>query len=59
MRIMLNVPFAENAKAKRMGCRFSSAEKRWYVDDPQNVELLMRWMPKHLKLPHTEKMARG
>lgn len=58
MRIMLNVPFAEREKAKRLGCRFSGAEKRWYVDDPLNVELLMQWMPKHLKSPHVAKKAR-
>lgn len=58
MRIWLNVPFSEKDNAKRLGCRFSGAEKRWYIDNPENVELYMRWIPEHLKAPHSPKRPR-
>lgn len=52
MRIALNVPFAEKDQAKRLGCKWNGAEKRWYIEDPENIELFMRWIPEHLKKPH-------
>ena len=55
MRIMLNVPYAEREKAKALGCKWSGAEKRWYIDDPDDVGPFMVWMPAHLKLAHKPK----
>ena len=52
MKVMLNVPFADKDEAKRLGCRFSSAAKRWYIEDPEDMQPFMRWMPEHLKRPH-------
>lgn len=52
MKVMLNVPFADRDEAKRLGCRFASAAKRWFIEDPDDMQPFMRWMPDHLKAPH-------
>lgn len=44
MRINLNVPYAENAKAKALGARWDPARKTWYVENPPDVKPLMRWI---------------
>ena len=52
MKVMLNVSFADKEDAKRLGCKFSGADRRWYIEDPDNIEPFMKWMPSHLKAPH-------
>ncbi len=46
--IELNVPFMEKDEAKRLGARWNSASKRWYI--PNGVELapFARWLPEDL-----------
>lgn len=48
-RIYLDVPFAENSKAKAAGARWDRVSKRWYVS-PRNSGA-WKWMPEHLKQP--------
>lgn len=47
--IELNVPFIEKEDAKRLGARWNSGSKRWYI--PQGVDRtpFLRWLP--LDLP--------
>ncbi len=52
MRIWLNVPFGEKDLAKKLGCKFSGAERRWFIDNPENIEIFMAWIPESLKVPH-------
>ncbi|MFZ4539483.1 DUF5710 domain-containing protein [Propionivibrio sp.] len=52
---MLEVPYSDRNKAKALGCRWSGAEKRWYIDNPDNLLPLMRWMPAHMKKAHIAK----
>lgn len=51
MRIDLNVPYAEKDQAKQWGAKWDAARRIWYVENVQNLEPLMRWMPEHLKRP--------
>lgn len=48
-RIYLDVPFAENGKAKAAGARWDRVSKRWYVS-PRNSGA-WKWMPDHLQQP--------
>lgn len=34
MRVYLNVPYEQKDEAKRMGARWDSAKRQWYVIDP-------------------------
>ena len=45
MRVMLNVPYKENHLAKKLGCRFDRSTKRWFVEDRENLEPFMQWVP--------------
>ena len=51
MRVMLNVPYKENHLAKKLGCRFDRSTKRWFVEDRENLEPFMQWVPDYLKKP--------
>ena len=44
-RIYLNVPFGEKDEAKKMGARWESSKKRWYVNDDNKhkVQMMGRW----------------
>lgn len=52
MKIMLNVPFSEREEAKKLRCRWDRASKRWYVENVENLDPFLRWIPEHLKSPH-------
>jgi exodeoxyribonuclease VII large subunit len=45
MMIELNVPFMEKDEAKRLGARWNSGSKRWYIPPGTNVAAFMRWLP--------------
>jgi len=55
MRTNLNVPFHEKDQAKKLGARWDSAQKTWYVENVENIAKFMRWMPPHLLKPYTKK----
>ncbi len=44
-RIYLNVPFNEKDEAKKMGARWESSKKRWYIngDNKHKVQMMGRW----------------
>lgn len=44
-RIDLNVPFAEKEEAKRLGARWDSDRKVWYVPAEVSVQAFGRWLP--------------
>jgi exodeoxyribonuclease VII large subunit len=43
--IELNVPFMEKDDAKRLGARWNSASKRWYIPAGIDNALFARWLP--------------
>ncbi len=43
--IELNVPFMEKDDAKRLGARWNSASKRWYIPAGLDNALFARWLP--------------
>ena len=44
-RIDLTVPFAEKDEAKRLGARWDSERKVWYVPDGIDASAFRRWLP--------------
>lgn len=51
MIVWLNVPFEDKDLAKRFGAKWNSARKKWFAEDLDNLEGLMRWIPDYLKKP--------
>lgn len=51
MRTNLNVPFSEKDAARRLGAKWDLARKTWYVEDMENLEPFLRWIPDYLKQP--------
>ena len=45
MRTNLKVPYDEKDDAKKLGARWDAARKTWYVENVENIEQFMRWMP--------------
>ena len=45
MRTNLKVPYEEKDDAKKLGARWDAARKTWYVENVENIEQFMRWMP--------------
>jgi len=41
---ILNVPYAEKDEAKKLGAKWDSARKKWYVPQGVNVEPFSRWL---------------
>ncbi|WP_257139909.1 DUF5710 domain-containing protein [Burkholderia sp. MSMB1826] len=42
MRINLNVPFKEKDKARKLGAKWDSARKTWYVVDVDDIQPFIR-----------------
>lgn len=42
-RIYLNVPFVEKDKAKALGARWDSVERKWYYTDPADKKKFAAW----------------
>ena len=58
MRVNLKVPYSQKDEAKRLGARWDSGRKTWYVEDVEHLGKFLRWVPDHLRKPHMEKLAR-
>lgn len=48
--IELNVPFLEKDEVKRLGARWNSSSKRWYIPAGVNCEPFVRWLPDDIDL---------
>ncbi len=51
MKTHLNVPFAEKDHARKLGAQWDAARKTWFVENAENLEPFLKWMPEHLKRP--------
>lgn len=51
MRTNLNVKFEENQKVKSLGAKWDCARKVWYIENVENIEQFLPWIPTHLKKP--------
>jgi len=51
MRTNLKVPFSSKDRAKRLGAKWDSLAKCWYVENVTNIGAFMEWMPDHLRKP--------
>lgn len=45
MRINLNCPFSEKDDAKRLGAKWDSEKRVWYIVDPDDLQPFGRWLP--------------
>lgn len=57
MRVDLKVPYSEKDRAKKLGARWDSAKRVWYVENKENLAPFLGWMPEHLRKPHKRKPA--
>lgn len=55
MRINLSVSFAEKDAARRLGARWDVARKVWYIEDVEDLQPFLKWMPQHLTTKHKAK----
>lgn len=51
MRINLTVPFKDKDQVRRLGARWDLARRTWYVENVENLEPFLPWIPAHLKKP--------
>jgi hypothetical protein len=51
MRTNLIVDFKEKDKVKALGAQWDSARKVWYIEDVENIEQFLPWIPNNLKKP--------
>lgn len=58
MRIHLNVPFAEKDRVRQLGGRWDGIEKRWFIDNVEDLRPFWDWLPPHMKLPHKADVQR-
>ena len=49
MRTNLNVPFEQKDAARRLGAKWDGARKVWFVENVENLQQFLEWIPKHLK----------
>lgn len=52
MRTDLSVPFAQRFQAKKLGAKWDQSRRVWYVENKENLEPFLQWMPEHLTRPH-------
>ena len=45
------MPYVQKDEAKRLGARWSAAERKWYVQDVENLAPFLRWIDDRLKQP--------
>lgn len=55
MRTNLKVPFQEKDKARALGAKWDLARRTWYIEDMENIEPFLQWIPNHLKIPSKNK----
>ena len=51
MRVNLEVPFQEKDQVRRLGGKWDNARKTWYVENVENLEDFLKWIPERLKRP--------
>lgn len=49
MRTYLTVPYDDRHIVKLMGAKWDIAKKRWYIQDVENIERFMIYMPQYAK----------
>lgn len=47
----LNVPYEAKDQARRLGACWDAARKTWYVENVENMEAFLPWIPAYLKRP--------
>ena len=57
MRINLVTPFAEKDDAKKLGAKWNSTRKCWYIVDVADLTPFMRWIPDLVAAASDESMA--
>jgi len=45
MRVNLKVPFAEKDEAKKLGAKWDSTKKVWYVENKADMAQFSKWSP--------------
>lgn len=45
VRIDIDVPFASKDQVKRLGARWDSVRRTWYIDSSYRLNLFARWIP--------------
>jgi hypothetical protein len=55
MIIYMNVPYAEKDQAKALGARWNPIKKQWFIESPESLQPFLRWLPRHLMKPNTER----
>jgi hypothetical protein len=43
--VFLDVPYQDKDEAKRLGAKWSPAERKWCVSEGTRLELFARWLP--------------
>ena len=51
MRTNLIVPYVDKDKAKSLGARWDCDLRMWYVENVENLEEFLQWIPDYLKNP--------
>jgi hypothetical protein len=57
MRTDLEVPFSQKDEARRLGARWDAARRVWFVENVENLNPFLRWIPERLKQPHEQRAA--
>jgi hypothetical protein len=52
MRINLLVLFKDKDKAKAKGAKWDPGRKTWYIENVEDLEPFLEWVPKHLLKPY-------
>lgn len=52
MKTYLKVPFSEKDEARKLGAKWDSARKTWFVENVENLASFLKWIPAHLKRAH-------
>lgn len=56
MRINLKVPYSDKDIAKRRGARWDFYNETWYVVNPENIKLFIKWIPEQYMRPTKDKV---
>lgn len=55
MKTFLQVPFKEKDEVRRLGAKWDIARKVWFIENLENIEPFLKWMPDKLKKPTNSK----
>jgi hypothetical protein len=56
MRTNLVVPYVDKDKVKRLGARWDRDLRLWYVENVENLEDFLEWIPEYLKKPPAQRV---